>query len=153
MGYPTLTIQGVVSSRYSPTSNYDQRLNPLFSRGTPNTVFASIICMILTNAYPGATRTCTPSLSSSYSYTYSPLVSTPARPVLVQCGSMTNNIIPVFSTLRVYALSGQNKVLALITLFFSLGPLYANAVRSIHYMHAPSLMSASVSGPLRLGKT
>ncbi|KAI1794166.1 hypothetical protein LXA43DRAFT_1092096 [Ganoderma leucocontextum] len=36
----------------------------------------------------------------------------------------------LFSTLRVYALSAQNKVLALTTLFFSLGPLYANAV---HY--------------------
>ncbi|KAM5530974.1 hypothetical protein V8D89_015356 [Ganoderma adspersum] len=36
----------------------------------------------------------------------------------------------LFSTLRVYALTAQNKILALITLFFSLGPLYANAV---HY--------------------
>ena len=35
---------------------------------------------------------------------------------------------PVFSALRVYALTGQSKVLALITLFFGLGPLYANAV-------------------------
>ncbi|KAM5540872.1 hypothetical protein V8D89_005516 [Ganoderma adspersum] len=36
----------------------------------------------------------------------------------------------LFSALRVYALTGQNKVVALITLFFSLGPVYANAV---HY--------------------
>ncbi|PIL35174.1 hypothetical protein GSI_02964 [Ganoderma sinense ZZ0214-1] len=36
----------------------------------------------------------------------------------------------MFSALRVYALTGQNKVIALITLFFSLGPIYANA---IHY--------------------
>ncbi|PIL36216.1 hypothetical protein GSI_01877 [Ganoderma sinense ZZ0214-1] len=36
----------------------------------------------------------------------------------------------LFSMLRVYALTAQNKILALVTLFFSLGPLYANAV---HY--------------------
>lgn len=43
-------------------------------------------------------------------------------------GVTTDNVVPVFSTLRVYALTAQNKLLALITLFFSLGPLYANAV-------------------------
>ncbi|KAI0743532.1 hypothetical protein C8Q80DRAFT_1272218 [Daedaleopsis nitida] len=36
----------------------------------------------------------------------------------------------VFSALRVYALTGQNKLLAAIVLFFGLGPLYAN---SVHY--------------------
>ncbi len=34
----------------------------------------------------------------------------------------------VFSALRVYALTAQNKFLAAIVLFFALGPIYANSV-------------------------
>ena len=72
---------------------------------------------------------------------------------MVQFVSTTNYFTPVFSTLRVYALTAQNKILALITLFFSLGPLYANAVRSIHCVYTPLLMSKIATGTLWMGET
>ena len=44
MGYPTLTLQGVVSSNGSIT-NWDPRLNVSVSRGTSNTILQKLLML------------------------------------------------------------------------------------------------------------